>query len=132
MDISHPHAFSDGLAAGEREKLESTLGPEYLKRIVRAEDLALEYVGKRLPEMLPIYRQMMETVHWLIGRAFSNEVITPGKTTDLEVVWWLRQQVNNLGLGTWFQPSVRVQKSSKTGVNLLSRISMLKSRSGYK
>ncbi len=120
IDISHTHAFSDGLSAGEREKLESTLGPEYLKRIVRAENLALEYVETRLPEMLPVYRQMMETVHWLIGRAFSNEVITPGKTTDQDVVWWLRQQVNNLGLGTWFQPSVRVQKPSRTGVNLLA------------
>ncbi len=120
IDISHTHAFSDGLSAGEREKLESTLGPEYLKRIVRAENLALEYVETRLPEMLPVYRQMMETVHWLIGRAFSNEVITPGKTTDQDVVWWLRQQVNNLGLGTWFQPSVRVQKPTRTGVNLLA------------
>ncbi|MEK6324837.1 MAG: M24 family metallopeptidase [Acidobacteriota bacterium] len=120
INTSHTHAFSDGLSAGEREKLESTLGPEYLKRIVRAENLALEYVELRLPEMLPVYRQMMETVHSLIGRAFSNEVITAGKTTDQDVVWWLRQQVNNLGLGTWFQPSVRVQKSSRTGVNLLA------------
>ena len=120
IDVSHTHAFSDGLSAGEREKLESTLGSEYLKRIVRAENLALEYVEIRLPEMMPVYRQMMETVHWLIGRGFSNEVITPGKTTDQDVVWWLRQQVNNLGLGTWFHPSVRVQKPSRTGVNLLA------------
>ena len=87
---------------------------------MRAENLALEYVELRLPEMLPTYRQMMETVHMLITRAFSNEVIMPGKTTNEDVVWWLRQQVNNLGLGTWFQPSVRVQKSGKTGVNLLA------------
>jgi Xaa-Pro aminopeptidase len=120
IDVSHTHAFADGLSSGEREKLESTLGPEYSKRIVRAENLALEYVEMRLPEMLPVYRQMMETVHSLIGRAFSNEVIKPGKTTDQDVVWWLRQQVNNLGLGTWFHPSVRVQKPSKAGVNLLA------------
>lgn len=120
IDVSQTHAFADGLSSGEREKLESTLGPEYLKRIVRAENLALEYVETRLPEMLPIYRQMMETVHSLIGRAFSNEVITPGKTTDQDVVWWLRQRVNDLGLGTWFHPSVRVQKSSRTGVSLLA------------
>jgi Xaa-Pro aminopeptidase len=63
---------------------------------------------------------MMETVHSLISRAFSNEVIAPGKTTNEDVVWWLRQQVNDLGLGTWFQPSVRVQKPGKTGVNLLA------------
>jgi len=120
INISHTHAFSDGLSSGEREKLESALGTENLKRIVRAEDLALEYIETRLPEMLPTYRQMMETVHSLIARAFSNEVITPGKTTNQDVVWWLRQQVNNLGLGTWFHPSVRVQKSSRTGVDLLA------------
>lgn len=120
INISHTHAFSDGLSSGEREKLESALGTENLKRIVRAEDLALEYIETRLPEMLPTYRQMMEAVHSLIGRAFSNEVITPGKTTNQDVVWWLRQQVNNLGLGTWFHPSVRVQKSSRAGVDLLA------------
>ena len=120
INVSHTHAFADGLSSGEREKLEATLGPEYLKRIVRAENLALEYVELRLPEMLPTYRQMMETVHMLIARAFSNEVIMPGKTTNADVVWWLRQQVNNMGLGTWFQPSVRVQKPGKTGVNLLA------------
>ncbi|HEY7543769.1 MAG TPA: M24 family metallopeptidase, partial [Blastocatellia bacterium] len=120
INISHTHAFSDGLSAGEREKLETVLGPEYLKRVVRAENLALEYVSIRVPEMLPTYRKMMEAVHSLISRAFSNEVITPGKTTDQDVVWWLRQQVNDLGLGTWFQPSVRVQKPSNAGVNLLA------------
>lgn len=120
VNVSHTHAFSDGLSASEREKLEATLGPEHLRKIVRAENLPLEYIAERLPEMLPTYRQMMEIVHHLIGRAFSNEVITPGKTSDQDVVWWLRQQVNNMGLGTWFHPSVRVQKAQKAGVNLLA------------
>ena len=120
IDVSHTHAFSDGLSSAEREKLEATLGPEYLKRLVRAENLPLEYVSIRLPEMLPVYRQMMETVHSLIARAFSNDVITPGKTTNEDVVWWLRQRVNDLGLATWFQPSVRVQKPGKAGVSLLA------------
>lgn len=114
INVSHTHAFSDGLASGEREKLESTLSPEYSKRLVRAENLALEYVSLRLPEMMHVYKQMMEIVHSLISRAFSNEVIKPGKTTNEDVVWWLRQEVNNRGLGTWFQPSVSVQKPSNT------------------
>jgi Xaa-Pro aminopeptidase len=120
IDVSPTHAFSDGLSSSERQKLEATLGPEYARRLVPAENLALEYVETRIPEMLPVYRQMMEIVHWLIARAFSNEVITPGTTTNQDVVWWLRQQVNNLGLGTWFQPTVRVQRRGATGVNLLS------------
>jgi Xaa-Pro aminopeptidase len=120
INISHTHAFSDGLSSGEREKLESILSPEYAKRLIRAENLALEYVSVRLPEMMPVYKQMMEIVHSLISRAFSSEVIKPGKTTNEDVVWWLRQEVNNRGLGTWFQPSVRVQKPSNAGVSMLA------------
>jgi hypothetical protein len=77
---------------------------------VRAESLPLEYQSLRLPEMLPTYRHMMQIAHGLIGRAFSSEVITPGKTTSEDVVWWLRQQVNDLGLAEWFPASVSVQR----------------------
>jgi Xaa-Pro aminopeptidase len=120
INVSSTHAFSDGLSAGERDKLETALGPEYSRRIIRAENLPLEYIETRLPEMLPTYRRMMEVVHALIARAFSSEVITPGKTTNQDVVWWLRQQVGDMGLGTWFQPSVRVQRAQRAGVNLLN------------
>jgi Xaa-Pro aminopeptidase len=109
LDISHTHAFADGLSAGEREQLEGALGP-WTARVVRAENLAVDYVSARLPEMLPTYRQMMRIVHALIARAFSSEVITPGRTTTDDVVWWLRQEVNDLGLGEWFPPSVSLQR----------------------
>ena len=118
VNISHTHAFADGLSAGEREKLADALGPEYAKRLVRAENLAVEYLGLRLPEMLPTYRHMVETAHSLIARAFSSEVITPGKTTNQDVVWWLRDQVGKLGHTVWFHPTVRVQKPGKTGVSM--------------
>jgi Xaa-Pro aminopeptidase len=110
VNISHTHAFSDGLTAGEWEQLQSALGPEYVNRVVRRELLALQYIEERLPEMLPTYRRMQEVVHEIIGTAFSNRVVTPGVTSTQDVVWWLRQRVNDLGLGTWFQPSVSVQR----------------------
>ena len=112
IDVSHTHAFSDGLSAGEREQLESALGP-WTSKIVRAENLPLEYISLRLPEMEPHYGTMMKTVHALIARAFSNEVITPGKTTSKDVEWWLRQSVNDLGLGEWFPPTVSVQRPDR-------------------
>jgi len=120
VNISQTHAFSDGLSAGEWEQLQQALGPENVKKVVRAEGLPLDYIAMRVPEMLPTYQQMMEIVHSLIHRAFSNEVITPGKTTNQDVVWWLRQQTNNLGYGTWFQPSVRVQGPKHKEVDNLS------------
>ncbi len=110
VNISQTHAFSDGLSAGEWEKLQQALGPEYSKRIVRAELLPLEYIETRIPEMLPMYRQVTEVVHSLLERAFSSEVIKPGKTTNQDVVWWLRQQLNDSGYGTWFQPTISVQR----------------------
>jgi len=112
IDVSHTHAFSDGLSAGEREQLESALGP-WTSKLVRAENLPLEYISLRLPEMESHYLTMMKTVHALIARAFSNEVITPGKTTSKDVEWWLRQNVNDLGLGEWFPPTVSVQRPER-------------------
>jgi Xaa-Pro aminopeptidase len=109
LDISHTHAFADGLSAGEREQVEAALGP-WTSRVVRAENLPLEYLSIRVPEMLPVYRDLMRISHSLIARAFSNEVITPGRTTTADVEWWLRQRVNDLGLGEWFPPTVTVQR----------------------
>jgi len=110
VNISHTHAFSDGLSAGEWEQLQKALGPEYVKRVVRAERLALDYIAIRIPEMLPVYRELMKNAHAIIAEAFSNRVITAGKTTTQDVVWWMRQKVLELGLGTWFQPSVDIQR----------------------
>jgi Xaa-Pro aminopeptidase len=98
------------LTAGEWEALRAALGPTYAARVVRKENLALEYIEERLPEMQAMYRRMQELVHEIIATAFSNRVITPGTTTTEDVVWWMRQRVTDLGLGTWFQTSVDVQR----------------------
>lgn len=111
VNISPTHAFSDGLSAGEWEQLQQALGPTYLARVVRRELLPLQYLEERLPEMLPVFRKLQEQAHGLIATAFSSKVITPGTTTTEDVVWWLRQRRADLGLGTWFQPSVDVQRA---------------------
>ena len=115
-----PHSCIFGWTLrGEKQALEEAVGPVWTKRMVPAELLPLEYIATRLPEMEPTYTQMMQIVHSLISRAFSGEVITPGKTTSQDVVWWLRQEVNRMGLDVWFQPSVRVQRKGATGVRIL-------------
>jgi Xaa-Pro aminopeptidase len=110
VNISQTHAFSDGLTVGEWEQLQEALGETYRGRVVRRELLPLHYLEERIPEMLPIYGRMQQLVHELVATAFSNHVITPGRTTTQDVVWWLRQRVNDLGLGSWFQPSVTAQR----------------------
>jgi hypothetical protein len=110
VNISHDHNFSDGLTAGEWEQMREALGPELEKRVVRKDRLAIDYLALRVPSMTPVYRRLQGLVHETIAVAFSNLVITPGKTTTADVVWWMRQRVNDLGLQTWFQPSVDVQR----------------------
>ncbi len=114
VNISHTHAFSNGLAAGERELLEQALGPKWTARLIRTELLPMNYLAIRVPEMLPHYQKMMQIAHRLISTAFSNKVITPGETTNTDVLWWLRQQVHDRAMDSWFQPSVSVQRKGET------------------
>ncbi len=111
LNIDPDWAFADGLHSGEREALERAIGPKYVARVKRAPLLAVDYISIRIPEMMPRYRKMEETVHAIISQAFSNAVITPGVTTTEDVVWWMREKVQELGMTTWFQPSVSVQRA---------------------
>ena len=114
VNTSHTHAFSDGLSAGEWEELQRAIPERYRARVGRYERLAVDYIAERVPAMLPTYERMMQAVHQTISTAFSSAVITPGVTRTDDVVWWLRQRVNDLGLGTWFHPSVSVQRRGVT------------------
>ena len=110
VNISHEHNFADGLTAGEWEQMEQALGAELTAQVVREPLLAIEYLAMRVPAMTPVYRKMQTIVHEIIATAFSDVVIVPGQTTTDDVVWWMRQRVHNLGLGSWFQPSISVQR----------------------
>lgn len=93
--------------------LVEALGPEYSARFVPAAPLVVEYMDTRLPEELEHYRTAVQITDILTRRAFSNEVIKPGKTTVGDVRWWFLQQVNQLGLDVWFNPDIRVQRRSQ-------------------
>lgn len=104
----------NGLSHGSYQFLAETLGAETEKKFVSAANLLTEFFDTRLPEELEHYRTAVLLTDVLTRRAFSNEVITPGKTTVGDVRWWFMQQVNNLGLTVWFQPDLRVQRQAKT------------------
>ena len=114
IDVSRTFAFADGLSAGERDGMYEALGPAWTRRMRPAEALAVDLIASRLPEEEATFRRMNEVAWEIIQTAFSNRVITPGTTTTDDVVWWMRQRVNDLGLGTWFQPSVEVQRRGAT------------------
>jgi Xaa-Pro aminopeptidase len=118
IDRSTVFAFTDGLSSGELKGMTAALGDAWTSKFRDAEGLPLELVASRLPEEEVFYRKMQELVWSLTQRMFSREVITPGTTKTSDLVWWWRQQVNDLGLGTWFQPSVDVQRKGMTAAQV--------------
>jgi hypothetical protein len=111
-------AFSDGLSSGELQGMAAALGDKWTSRFRNAEGLPLELIASRLPEEEVFYARMQELVWSLTQEMFSSRVITPGRTKTSDLVWWWRQRVNDLGLGTWFQPSVDVQRKGATAAQV--------------
>lgn len=93
--------------------LVEALGPDYSARFVPAAPLIVEYMDTRLPEELEHYRTAVHVTDILTRRAFSNEVVKPGRTTVGDVRWWFLQQVSELGLDVWFHPDIRVQRRNR-------------------
>jgi Xaa-Pro aminopeptidase len=118
VNISRTFAFADGLSAGELEGMSEALGPKWTGRFKRAEGLAVDFIATRIAEEEPYFRKMTELVWAVIDTAFSGKVITPGVTRTEDVLWWMRQRVNDLGLETWFQTSVGVQRRGVTAEQL--------------
>ncbi|OGD13808.1 MAG: hypothetical protein A2V76_00785 [Candidatus Aminicenantes bacterium RBG_16_63_14] len=110
-------AFGDGLSASKKKLLVQALGPEYSKRLVGAERLAVGWLERRLPEEIEVYHHICAIAHAIIAEAFSSRVITPGITTTDDVDWWIWEKMRSLGQTAWFNPSISIQrpKSSPYG-----------------
>jgi len=118
INVSRTFAFTDGLTAGERDGMSAALGDKWTSRFRSIDALPLEFIATRVPDEAAYYGRLQTVVWGLTQRMFSNEAITPGVTRTSDLVWWWRQQVNDLGLGTWFQPSVSVQRRGATAAQL--------------
>jgi hypothetical protein len=103
-------AFSDGLSSGELDGMSRALGATWTARFKDAERLPLDFIASRLPGEEAFFQKMTALVWQMTQTMFSEKVIVPGKTRTSDLVWWWRQRVADLGLGTWFQPSVDVQR----------------------
>ena len=118
INKSRTWAFADGLSAGEYEGMREGLGEPWVSRLVPAEGLVVDFIASRLPDEAATYERLQRVVWALIDTMFSNRVISPGVTRTSDVVWWYRQRVNDLGLTTWFQPTVTVQRRGATAQDL--------------
>ncbi len=116
IDVSESFGLADGLSHTDHRLLVEALGP-HAARLVSAEDLAVGWLETRLPEEIAALRALNRCAHGLIDEAFSPAVIRPGTTTALDLAWWFRQRLHDLGVDPWFQPGITVQRA---GVPLMA------------
>jgi hypothetical protein len=114
VNTSEHYGIADGLAKTDYDGMIAVLPSHLQKRVVSAETLAVRWIETRTPIEMIIFNQLVEITHNIISEAFSTRVITPGVTTTDDVVWWMREKVLALGLKTWFQPTIDVQRTGKS------------------
>ena len=102
--------MADGLTASLKSYLEEAIGPTYRSRLTSSEPLAIDYISYRTDEELAIEREASWMTFHLLKRAFSNEVITPGKTTLMDVHWWIVDQWKAQDLEFNFAPGLDIQR----------------------
>jgi hypothetical protein len=116
LNISSLTAFGDGLTHSQYTDLMKALTPEQRSRIVSGYPLAIGWLETRTPEEMKVYPEIVRVAHAIIGEGFSSAVVKPGVTTNEDLVWWYRQRVADLGLASWFHPSVEVTRKGTPGV----------------
>lgn len=110
LNFSKDYGHADGLTFTEQKELMEKMPAALKSRVVSADRLAVAWLETRTQKEQAIYPLIARISHQIIDEAFSEKVIQPGVTTTDDVVWWLRQRVTDLGLETWFHPTVDVQR----------------------
>ena len=119
LNYSADHNIADGLVKTDYEEFMANLPKKYSSKVVSAQELAVRWIETRSEREMVIYDQLVDITHDIIAEAFSEKVITPGVTTTSDVEWWMRQKVTDLGLETWFHPTIDVQRSKEELVSHL-------------
>ena len=121
LNTSSHFAIADGLVKTDYDWFTNRLPEVYKSKIISAEKLAIAWIETRTDKEMKLFEVLTKITHDIIAEAFSNTVIEPGNTTTDDVVWHLRQKVSDLGLKTWFHPTVDIQRSDeKLGSHITS------------
>lgn len=105
--------IADGLVKTDYDAFKEVLPLKFEQKLVSAESLAIAWIETRTEKEMELYNTLVQITHDIIDEAFSSAVIEPGKTTTEDIVWWLRQKVTDLGLSTWFHPTIDAQRNEE-------------------
>ena len=113
-DIQGLHV-ADGISYSDYKFLANELGEKYASRFVTAQHLIADFHGERVAGEIIEFSKIGEITRKTIERALSDEVIRPGKTSLKDVVLWLEERREEIGLQRgWFAGITLNQPSGQT------------------
>ena len=121
LNTSKHFAIADGLVKTDYDWFTKKLPESFSSKIVSAEKLAIAWIETRTDKEMKLFEQLTQITHDIIAETFSAKTIEPNKTTTDDLVWYMRQKVTDLGLKTWFHPTVDIQRNNeKLGSHITS------------
>ena len=123
LNYSKYFNIADGLDKTDYDEFIQNISEKNKAKIVSAQKLATAWIETRTEDEMEIYKQIVSITKQIINEAFSSDVIQVGETTTTDLEWWMRQKVTDLGLNTWFHPTVDIQRNSKVDVDHLRSFS---------
>ena len=113
LNYSEDYGIADGISKTDYDAFMNVLPSSFKSKVVSAEPLAVGWIETRSAVEMQLFEELVGITHTIIQEAFSSKVIIPGKTTTEDVVWFLRQKVTDMGLETWFHPTIDIQRSDE-------------------
>jgi hypothetical protein len=110
INQSRTISMADGLTAELKSYLLDALGPALARRVVSSEPLLIDYVSVHTPEEDAAEAEAAAKTYDILRRAMSNEVITPGTTTLMDVHYWITAERKRLNLEFVFPASLDLQR----------------------
>jgi Xaa-Pro aminopeptidase len=117
INQSRTISMADGLSVELKAYLEAAIGQPYASRLASSEPLVIDYVSTRTPAELAIAQEASWRTWNILRRALSNEVVAPGRTTLMDVHWWIVDEWKRQGLEFNFPPGLSVMRQGTNGLD---------------
>ena len=114
INRSRTVSMADGITAEMLNYLEDAVGEPYASRLESSETLIFDYVGIRTEAELEIETEASWRTWNILRRAFSNEVITPGQTSLMEVWGWIVDEWKSQHLEFNFPPGLTIHRQGES------------------
>jgi methionine aminopeptidase len=110
INQSRTISMADGLTAELKAYLLDAVGAPFRDRLISSEPLVVDYASVHTPAEDAVEREASAATFAILRRAFSNEVITPGRTTLMDVQYWITAEWKRQGFEFNFPASLDLQR----------------------